>query len=142
MSKSVSCRLAGVLSSAVVALLAVSSAVAAPVAAKPPVGAAIFEENCAACHQPQGQGIPGAFPALARNVFIKGDPKVVTNVILNGRAGMPAFKSDLSDSQIAAVLTYVRSSWGNKAAPISPTIVMATRNTRPPEAARALMQAH
>jgi mono/diheme cytochrome c family protein len=141
-SKSVSCRFAGVLSSVVVTLLATSSAVAAPVATKPQVGAAIFEENCAACHQPQGQGIPGAFPALANNVFVKGDPKVVANVLLNGRAGMPAFKSDLSDAEIAAVLTFVRSSWGNRAVPVTPAIVMATRNTRPPEAARALMQAH
>jgi cytochrome c6 len=113
-----------------------------PVQAAPQTGAALFAENCAACHQPMGQGIPGAFPALAKNVFIKGDPKVVAATILNGRGGMPSFKTDLSDGEIATVLTFVRSSWGNRASPITPVIVASARSSKMAEAPRKLMQAH
>lgn len=110
--------------------------------AAPATGAALFAENCAACHQPMGQGIPGAFPALAKNVFVKGDPKVVAATILNGRGGMPSFKSDLTDAEIAAVLTFVRSSWGNKAVPITPLAVASARSAKVAEGPRKIMQAH
>ena len=99
--------------------LAASASIAAGAAAQAPSdGATLFKQNCSACHQPMGQGIPGAFPALAGNVFVQGDPKAVAHVLLNGRGGMPNFREDLSNEQIAAVLTYVRSAWGNKAAAI------------------------
>ena len=91
-------------------------------------GATIFSQSCAACHQPQGQGIPGAFPALANNAFVQGPPQQVAHVILNGRGGMPKFSGDLTDEQIAAVATYVRGAWGNKAGPISTALVTAERN--------------
>lgn len=110
--------------------------------AAPPTGVALYAENCAACHQPMGQGIPGAFPALAKNAFIKGDPKVVAAAILNGRGGMPSFKTDLSDGEIATVLTFVRTSWGNRAAPITPVIVASVRGSKGAEAPRKIMQAH
>ncbi len=83
--------------------------------AEPPDGATIFKQNCAACHQAQGQGVPGAFPALAGSAFVQGDPKAVAKVLLNGRGGMPNFREDLTNEQIAAVLSYVRASWGNHA---------------------------
>lgn len=110
--------------------------------AAPATGAALFAENCAACHQPMGQGIPGAFPALAKNVFVKGDPKVVASTVLNGRGGMPSFKTDLSDGEIAAVLTFVRSSWGNTAGPVTPAVVGLARNAKMAESPRKIMQAH
>jgi mono/diheme cytochrome c family protein len=91
-------------------------------------GATTFSQSCAACHQPQGQGIPGAFPALAKNPFVQGPPNQVAHVILNGRGGMPKFSGDLSDDQIAAVATYIRSAWGNKAGPVTPSVVTAERN--------------
>ena len=84
----------------------------------PDNGAALFKQNCSACHQPSGQGIPGAFPALAGNAFVQGDPKAVAHVLLNGRGGMPNFREDLTNEQIAAVLTYVRQAWGNHAPPV------------------------
>ena len=88
----------------------------APAAATGPAdGAALFAANCAACHQPEGQGIPGAFPALAGDPFVVGDPKPVVLTLLNGRGGMPTFRDDLKDDQLAAIISYVRASWGNKA---------------------------
>jgi mono/diheme cytochrome c family protein len=86
-------------------------------------GATLFKQNCSACHQPQGQGVQGAFPALAGNKFVQGEPTKVAYVLLNGRGGMPTFREDLSNEQIAAVLTFVRSSWGNHAGPVTVGIV-------------------
>ena len=80
------------------------------------------------CHQPQGQGIPGAFPALVNNPFVQGPAQPVAHVILNGRGGMPKFSGDLTDDQIAAVASYVRGAWGNKAAPVTTAAVTAERN--------------
>ena len=99
---------------------------AAPPAAAPD-GADLFAQNCAACHQPAGQGIAGAFPALAGNTFVQGPAPIVASTVLKGRAGMPSFSSDLTDDQIAAVLTYVRASWGNHAAAIPTATVAAAR---------------
>ncbi len=81
--------------------------------------ARVFSDNCAACHQEDGKGIEGAFPALAGDRFVLGDPKPAIEVVLNGRAGMPTFKPDLTDAQIAAALTHVRTAWGNAAAPVT-----------------------
>ena len=91
-------------------------------------GKTMFAENCSACHQLTGKGIPGAFPALAGDPFVLGDPRPVAKTVLNGRGGMPKFAGDLSDDQIAAILTYVRSAWGNGAAPITPEIVASERS--------------
>ena len=83
-------------------------------------GAALFTQNCSACHQSTGKGIPGAFPALAGDPFVVGPAKSVVSVVLNGRGGMPAFGKDLTDEQIAAILSYIRSFWGNH----GPAVVM------------------
>jgi len=95
--------------------------------AQPLDGAAVFKQNCAACHQAEGQGVPGAFPKLAGDAFVQGDPKVVAHLLLNGRGGMPNFRDDLTDAQIAAVLSYVRSAWGNHAPPLDVATVAAVR---------------
>jgi mono/diheme cytochrome c family protein len=95
--------------------------------AQAPDGKALFAKNCAACHQGTGKGIPGAFPALAGNGFVQGAPADVSTVLLKGRGGMPDFSSSLDDVEIAQVLSYVRSSWGNAAAPLSPDEVAAQR---------------
>ena len=96
-------------------------------AAEDAPGRAQFMETCAACHQPDGTGSPGAFPALAGTPFVQGDAKAVVTVLINGRAGMPSFRDDLTDEQIANALTYVRSAWGNQAAPISRDMVAEVR---------------
>lgn len=91
-------------------------------------GKALFAKNCAACHQATGRGIPGAFPALANNAFVQGAPADVATVLLKGRGGMPDFSGSLDDGEIAQVLTYVRSSWGNGAQPVSEQDVGTTRS--------------
>jgi mono/diheme cytochrome c family protein len=91
-------------------------------------GKSLFAKNCAACHQPTGKGIPGAFPALAGNAFVQGVATDVATVLLKGRGGMPDFSGSLDDGEIAQVLTFVRSSWGNGAAPVSEQDVGSTRS--------------
>jgi mono/diheme cytochrome c family protein len=90
-------------------------------------GATLFAQNCSACHQLTGLGVKGAFPALAGDPFVVGDPKNPAYVLLHGRGGMPNFSEDLSDTDIAAVLSYVRSSWGNHAPPLDASLVAAVR---------------
>lgn len=101
-----------------------------PVAADSPAmrrGAQVYEANCMACHNVHGEGIPGMVTAFADNpqirtstgsnlisAVLKGGRAVVTNGNVTG-AGMPSFDWKLTDSDIAAVLTYVRNSWGNAA---------------------------
>jgi cytochrome c6 len=92
-----------------------------------PDGKALFAKNCAACHQATGKGIPGAFPALAGNGFVQGAPADVSSVLLKGRGGMRDISSSLDDVEIAQVLSYVRSSWGNAAVPLSPDEVAVQR---------------
>jgi mono/diheme cytochrome c family protein len=106
------------------ALLAL--ALATPALASPD-GKALFAANCAACHQPMGQGIAGAFPALAKNKFVVGDPKLVAATILNGRGGMPAFRDSLKDDDLSAIASFVRTNWGNKAPAIAPVTFAAVR---------------
>jgi mono/diheme cytochrome c family protein len=100
---------------------------AQPAAAAPADGKTLFAKNCAACHQASGKGIPGAFPALAGNGFVQGAPAEVSTVLLKGRGGMPDFSGSLDDAEIAQVLSYVRGSWGNSAAPLSAGEVAAQR---------------
>jgi mono/diheme cytochrome c family protein len=94
-------------------------------------GQEVFEENCAQCHRANGEGLPDTFPALNKNPFVLGDPKPVIATVLNGRKGslgqMPAWKDKLEDGQIAAVVTYIRQAWSNRAAAVTPAMVAATR---------------
>jgi mono/diheme cytochrome c family protein len=106
-----------------------AGAALAPSGPQPGVdGAELFASNCAACHQPMGEGIEGAFPKLAGSPFVSGDAKAVAATLLNGRGGMPAFRDDLTDGQLAAVASYVRASWGNHAPPITTAEFAALRS--------------
>ena len=89
-------------------------------------GQQVFSSICAACHGAQGQGQVG--PALAGNSLVGRDQEFL-NVILNGRLehGMPAFRDQLDDQQIAGVATFVRNSFGNSFGPIAPEQVAAQR---------------
>ena len=129
-----------VLSVFALALLPLAGA-ASPAAAQSE-GAKLFAQNCSACHQLTGKGVTGAFPALAGDKFVQGPPKTVALLLLNGRGGMPSFRTDLSNQQIAAILTYVRSAWGNHAPPIEPASVMAARGGGDAPNATGAMQAH
>lgn len=108
--------------------------------AQSPDGRSIFLLNCAACHQSNGRG-GGPYPPLAQNPAIKAvNSSDLIQIVLNGRVGpivvngqqyggnMPAWRNDLTDAQIAAVLTYVRSSWGNGAPAVSVDQVAAARS--------------
>lgn len=79
-----------------------------------PRGAKVFAANCAACHQANGQGLPPAFPALDGSKVVLGPQDAQINLVMNGKPGtaMAAFKH-LSDTDLAAVLTYTRNSWSN-----------------------------
>lgn len=94
-------------------------------------GAQLYLDNCAACHKPDGRGYEGAFPALAGNPVVQApDPLSLVSIVLGGNTTprtastpaqftMPAFAWRLSDSDVADVVTYIRGSWGNFAAPVS-----------------------
>jgi mono/diheme cytochrome c family protein len=93
-------------------------------------GAAIYKDNCAACHKDAGTGEVHLFPRLAGSALVQSDDTTtVARMVLRGTRAvstpsaptapaMPAFDWRLNDSQVAAVLTYIRNSWGNAAAPV------------------------
>ena len=102
-------------------------------------GQALFTANCAACHQASGEGLPGAFPPLKGNAAVNDvDATVHIRVVLHGLQGssvggvnyaspMPPFASTLSDADIANIIDYERSSWGNHGAPVTAQQVAAER---------------
>ena len=102
-------------------------------------GAAIFASLCVACHQATGLGLPGVFPPLVASEWVLGKDTTTAAILLHGingaltvkgvayKGAMPAFKDQLSDEQIAAVLSHVRSQWGNAAAAVKPETVAAVR---------------
>jgi cytochrome c oxidase subunit 2 len=78
-------------------------------------GKEVYDKSCAACHQANGEGIPGVFPALKGSPIVQGDPAAHIDVVLNGKAGtaMQAFRDQLSAAEIAAVITYERNAWAD-----------------------------
>ncbi|EPT9253154.1 cytochrome c oxidase subunit II [Vibrio alginolyticus] len=78
-------------------------------------GESIYTARCAVCHQANGEGIPGAFPAIKGSPIATGDVTEHIDIIVNGRPGtaMQAFSNQLSDKEIGAVITYQRNAWGN-----------------------------
>ena len=110
---------------------------AAPVATAGVNGATEYTV-CAACHQLTGLGIPAAFPPLAGSEVVQGPPERVIAIVLHGLQGPITVKgatyngvmaawSQLTDAQIAAIITYERSSWGNTAPAVTPDQVAAVR---------------
>lgn len=92
-------------------------------------GERLYASNCAACHQAEGQGIPGAFPPLAQSDYFAGNPKRVIEVVVNGLQGeitvngkayngvMPAVR--MGDAEVASVATFVLNSFGNALGEVS-----------------------
>jgi len=80
-----------------------------------PRGERIFNSTCAACHKPDGLGMPPAFPALRGSKIATGPVKDNIDIVLNGKTGtaMMSFASQFNNTEIASVITYVRNSWGN-----------------------------
>ena len=79
------------------------------------VGERTYTAYCAACHQPNGEGLPGIFPALKGSSIALNDQPAHIDIVLNGKAGtaMQAYAKQLSLKEIAAVITYERNAWGN-----------------------------
>lgn len=102
-------------------------------------GGEIYQGKCVACHQANGAGVPGAFPPLAGSEWVLGDAERLVHIPLHGIQGsltvkgatyngmMPVFGEALTDGEIAAVLTYVRSQWGNKASAVAEETVKKVR---------------
>jgi nitrite reductase (NO-forming) len=94
------------------------------------LGKNTFKQNCAACHQAEGTGVPGAFPPLAKSDFLNADKTRAMGIVKNGKTGkitvngqnydgvMPMLS--LNDEQIANVLTFVYNSWGNSGQQVKP----------------------
>jgi alcohol dehydrogenase (quinone), cytochrome c subunit len=108
-------------------------------ASKP--GALIYLNNCAACHRPDGVGYEQVFPSLAGNPVVQtGNPTSLVSIVLEGsqtprtartpaQFTMPGFAWRLSDKEVADVVNFIRSSWGNSAAPVSSTAVAKIRGS-------------
>jgi mono/diheme cytochrome c family protein len=104
-------------------------------------GANLYIDHCVGCHQSMGRGIPGVFPPLAGNgVVLASDPADVLKVILlgippqSGLIAMPSFAGGMNDHQIAALANYVRTSWGNSAAPDTTSSMVARLRAGKPAA--------
>ncbi len=114
---------------------------AEPAAAAPAANAGeqVYNNVCVVCHQPGGTGMQGAFPPLAGSAVVQGDPGVPIRIVLHGLQGemtrggatyngvMTPWGSQLNDTDVANVLTYIRSSWGNSAPAVTPEQVAEVR---------------
>lgn len=98
-----------------------------------------YGTTCVACHQAAGEGVPGTYPPLAGSDWVTGDQSRLAHIILHGVTGemevagetysgvMPGWGPMMTDEEIAAVMTYIRASWGNKAPPVKTETVAAAR---------------
>jgi len=112
-------------------------------------GKSVYMQTCFVCHQPDGRGVGSQIPPLANSDFLLGDKSQAIRTVIQGRTGEVAVNgkkfvgtmiplgSNLSDEQIANVLTYARNAWGNKAGAVTPTEVHAVRNSAPKLAEKA-----
>ena len=102
-------------------------------------GKIIYEQTCLPCHQADAGGVPGMNPPLRKSPYVQGAPATLVGIILQGLNDgveidgetysnpMPPFGAALKDEDIADVLSYLRSHFGNKAGPISKTQVSRIR---------------
>jgi mono/diheme cytochrome c family protein len=106
-------------------------------------GAMLYLDNCAACHRPDGIGYEQVFPRLAGNPVVEADnPRSLISIVLDGsqtprtahtpaQFTMPRFAWRLSDKDVAEVVSFIRTSWGNRALPVSPAEVTQLRESLP-----------
>jgi cytochrome c oxidase subunit 2 len=88
-------------------------------------GEKVYQANCQVCHQASGQGVQGAFPALAASKVVASKDDQIA-LLLSGKNAMPSWKA-LSDVELAAVSTYTKNSWGNSAGDVQPAEIKAAR---------------
>ena len=94
-------------------------------------GEEVYNIRCAACHKADGSGTPPIFPALTKSIITTGPIADHLKIVLHGKAGtaMQAFGAQLTDAEIAAVITYERNAWGNDMADmVQPGDVAASKN--------------
>jgi len=101
-------------------------------------GEELYAQNCAGCHRPNGVGVENQFPPLVKAEQVVGDKQALLNILIKGAQGpmevggrsyngvMPAF-GHLSDEQIAAIASYIRTSWENNASGVTPQDVKSAR---------------
>ena len=120
---------------------AAANAPAAPAASgdQMALGKVSYMTICIACHQPTGLGLPLVFPPLTRSPYVNGSPERFASIILKGNIGpftvdgkpfnnvMPGQEALLDDNKIAAIMTFVRANFENKAPPVAPEVVAAAR---------------
>lgn len=111
-------------------------------------GKALFAGTCSVCHQPNGAGLPGVFPPLAKSDFLAADINRAINVVLRGLNGkvtvngsnynsvMPPM-NQLNDDEVANILTYVLNEWGNPGGRVSAEDVKKARTAKPAVAGQA-----
>ena len=94
-------------------------------------GRTLYAANCLGCHQEDGRGLPGLAPPLAGSAMVLAPAGVTTRIVLNGKEGavglMPPIGGNMSDDEVAAVLTYIRREWGNAGSPIDAATAQAIR---------------
>lgn len=99
-----------------------------------------YQTVCAACHQAEGQGMPGAFPPLAGSSWVSGNPEVPVRIVLLGLSGPIEVKGakfnsimppppGMTDATIAEAVTYARTHFGNKASEVTPEFVKKVRDS-------------
>lgn len=102
-------------------------------------GKKVYDSVCLACHMRDGSGVPGMHPPLIESEFVNGDPNKLIKIVLEGLKGKVEIKGEiyngimppqanLSDKQIADVLTYVRSNFGNNSGAVTQEQVQKVRN--------------
>lgn len=124
---------------AAVTAVALSGIVAVSAEAqKPKTGAEVYA-TCTACHMANGQGLPGAFPPLAGSEWVTGRAEIPIAIVLHGMQGevtvkgakynsvMTPWGTTFNDQEIANVVTYIRSQWGNKAPAVTAADVAKVR---------------
>ncbi len=105
---------------------------------EPHPGKKVYDSVCMVCHMADGSGVPGMHPPIDESEFVNGDPQELIKIVLEGKSGKVEVKGEvyngvmppqahLSNQQIADVLTYMRSNFGNNAGPISPEDVQKLR---------------
>jgi len=122
---------------AVLAFGAFEAHSSAPTLAAGTEAQSLFQTNCSGCHGANGEGAINIAPPLANNSYVTGDPKKVIHAVVGGMVGpikekdatwngsMPPWQGTLTSAQLAEVITYIRSSWGNSARPVTASQVAA-----------------
>jgi mono/diheme cytochrome c family protein len=131
--------------SALIAFAGGALACAAAVNAEsPPAGQKLYARHCLSCHQADGYGVPNMQPAIAGGSWVKGDAQALALFVMSGGFDsaarkesengnvMPPFRQ-LSDDDLAGILSYIRGKFGSGASPVSAADVAAARKNLPPE---------